>query len=1388
MDSAKHLANDALDDVSDDLPRRQLEPSPPEERPYVVGIGASAGGLESLERFFKSMPADSGLAFVVIQHLSPDFKSLMDELLARHTRMRIHRVENGMDVDANSIYLIPPKKEMIISGGKLLLTDKDPDQELSLPIDHFFRSLAQDVGSCSVAIVLSGTGSDGSRGIIDIHNAGGLVMAQSEASAKFDGMPKSARDTGVVDHVLSPEEMPAQLVKHLSRAQLNHHCNVAQEAEDAADLEGYDAIFKLLRDEYGIDFSYYKPNTVSRRIERRLSMNQSTDLTEYVDQLRVDLPELNALYKDLLIGVTRFFRDREAYERLERDVLPELIAKAKPEQELRVWVAGCATGEEPYSLAILLYEQLSKLDRPLSVKIFASDVHQSSLEFASAAVYDEEALAKVSPERLNRFFIRRGDRYQVSNELRQLVVFARHNVMKDAPFTKLDLISCRNLLIYFQPPAQRKALSLFHFGLKTRGALFLGPSETLGELSNEFEVLDDHWKIFRKRRDVRLPADMRIPLSTPVGTFRASPTPPAHSGFDASLMSTYDRLLEEFMPAGLLVTDGRQLVHTFGDAGRYLRHRAGRPTTDVLDLLEGDLKMALAGAIQRASKEQTPLIYHGIRATTPNGDEQLTLGVKPLLNRHGNLTHLFVSLESLGAATSRERTASEMDVDEASKEHLNSLETELRYTRENLQATIEELETSNEELQASNEELVASNEELQSTNEELHSVNEELYTVNAEYQKKIVELTEMTDDMDNLLRSTEIGTIFLDRNLCIRKFTPQIGRAFDLLPQDVGRRIDSFSHNIRYPDLIADVGKVLETDVPLEREVQDRSGQWFFLRVLPYRSHSKLDGVVLTLIDVSALKRTEARLQQMSAIVESSEDAIVGMDLEDRITTWNRGAAKLYGYEPSEATGQEIWLLAAQDPSESQSLLRDAHARTIAGKLRDQPVEMQSRRHDGNSMVVLCSFSPIREQQGVVIGVSMIARDISRQKEAESDRERYAEELETINSQLRAEVARRQKAEAEARDAVEKRDQFLAMLSHELRNPLAAVLNSASILQWDHLDKETVDEARGAIARQSKQMARLLDDLLDVSRITRGKIGIRAKTVDLCQTSRDAVEAVQPALEGRDLHLYIELPNHPIPVKGDAARLQQIQVNLLTNAIKYTPPGGEVALLAEQNGAEAVLRVRDTGIGIPAAMHDRIFDLFVQVDDAPGKTETGMGVGLTLVQTLVRLHGGTVEVTSGGIGEGSEFIVRLPIAGEEVASEMSRSDAALSLQGMRVVLVEDREDIRTVTGKLLKAFGCEVTAAENGTKGIAAVASSDPDVALIDIGLPDLSGYDVAQQIRELPNGASVKLLALTGFGQPDDRERALSAGFDEHLVKPLEYQSLLKAISTASTNGAKKP
>ncbi|HEX6963469.1 MAG TPA: PAS domain S-box protein, partial [Lacipirellula sp.] len=568
---------------------------------------------------------------------------------------------------------------------------------------------------------------------------------------------------------------------------------------------------------------------------------------------------------------------------------------------------------------------------------------------------------------------------------------------------------------------------------------------------------------------------------------------------------------------------------------------------------------------------------------------------------------------------------------------------------------------------------------------------------------------------------------------------------------------------------IEDLRRVLETGKPFEKDVQDRAGNWLLLRVLPYKSRSTLEGVVLTLIDVSTLKRTEAQLEQMSAIVASSDDAIVGMDLESQITTWNKGAEQLYGYAAEEAVGRQGSMLQPEGEGISYANLMQDMLGARSEELRDHHIETVARRRDGSTFDVLVSFSPIHDSGGELCGVSMIARDISSRKAAERELTRRAEELANANLQLC-------EAEAFARDSVEKRDHFLAMLSHELRNPLAAVLNAANLLQWDNIDKDSMEAARGAIARQSQHMARLLDDLLDVSRITRGRIEIRRSYIDLAQTTRDALEAVKPTLDASGLQLEAHLPDEPLTVCGDPARLQQVQVNLLNNAIKYTPEGGKLWLSVAAEGDQAVVRLRDTGLGIPAEMRDRIFDLFVQVDSTPGKQDGGMGVGLTLVRTLMHLHDGGVEVHSAGEGQGSEFIVRLPLHQGSVPAGPASNERA-DLVGLRVVLVEDHADIRMVTGRLLKAVGCEVHHAEDGTQGITAIAEKRPDVALIDIGLPDMNGYEVARRVRGMPEAQGVRLLAVTGFGQPEDRQKALEAGFDDHLVKPLQYETLVSMI-----------
>ncbi|HEU4408276.1 MAG TPA: chemotaxis protein CheB [Polyangiaceae bacterium] len=1319
---------------------------------YVVGIGASAGGLEALERFFSHVPLDSGMAFVVVQHLSPDFKSMMDELLARRTDLPIRLVEDGMPVEADHVYLIPPKTEMIISGGKLLLSERDRQQELSLPIDVFFRSLAQDCGARAVAVVLSGGGSDGSRGIRDVHEAGGTVFVQSLESAQFAGMPKAAFDAGVADAVLPPEEMPALLAEHLRFGR-----DASKRPDAALPPQGLSAIYRMLEEEFGLDFTHYKPSTVTRRIERRLRLARAGDLKGYVERLRTERDELDVLYRDLLIGVTRFFRNDEAFAVLERRVLPDMLRAGPPEAPFRVWVAGCATGEEAYSLAIVLHELTTKLG-PRPVKIFATDVHPGSLEFAARALYDEESVAAVDAERRERYFVRRGPGFQVVPELRQMVVFAPHNVVRDAPFTRVDLVSCRNLLIYLQPPAQQKVLSLFHFALNRGGVLFLGPSESQGGMARDFEAIDGHWRIYRKFSNARFsPVDVgRRPARAPEGrALGASLVQPAGRPSLTSLIGTYDALLDEFMPPGLLVNERGELLHAFAGASRLLRPHDGRQGLDVLELVDPDLKAVLVGGLQRARKEGAPVVYRGVRV----GDEaRYEVSVRPVLGRGGG-AHLLVTLTpSAGPAAPRAPEA-EIDAGDASREQIGALESELSATKENLQAAIEELETSNEELQAANEELLASNEELQSTNEELQSVNEELYTVNAEYQRKLSELVELTNDMDNLLASTDVGAIFLDAELRIRKFTPRVADVFRLLPQDVGRPIENFTHSMLHPGLGEDLRRVLATGKPVEREVRLTGGRSFFLRVLPYRAKGQVDGVVLTLIDVSGLKAAEDALFHerylLNSLLAGVPDAIYFKDVRGRFIRVNGAMADRLGVDdPAEAAGKTPFelperevALAAQHKDEA--VLRGGEAELY--KLERRALGGDAEGWD------LVSRLPLVDAAGATVGVIGIYRDVTEQK----------------------------RAEEEIRAAVRRRDQFLAMLSHELRNPLGAIVTATALLKAGPERPEQRRKVLDIFERQSQQMARLLDDLLDASRVTQNKIELRRRVLDLRAVVRDACDAARSLMDARGVNFSVELGPRPLYVDGDPVRLQQIHVNLLSNAAKYTPRGGHVRLEVTREGGQALARVVDDGVGIPADMIGSVFDLFVQSARTLDRSDGGLGVGLTLVRSLVAMHGGTVSARSEGEGKGSEFVVRLPLAPAPTAEGADHMPPLADRGGARrVAIVEDNADSREMMCHFLELAGFDCESAGDGPSGLALIERSAPDVALVDVGLPGMDGFEVARRVRHNPKLGHTFLIAVTGYGQPSDRTRAIEAGFDAHVVKPVQPETLVRLLARGRDPG----
>ena len=849
----------------------------------VVAIGASAGGLEALEQFFAHTPADTGFAYVVIQHLAPDFKSMMDELLRRHTNMPVFIAENNLPLRPDGIYLIPPRVDMIISSGRLLLSERDTSAGLNLPIDLFFRSLALDLGPAAIGVVLSGTGSDGSRGVVSIHEAGGLVVVQDPETATFDGMPRSALATGVVGARLPPELMPAYLIEHAADTSATSiEKTLGSFNEERTEPDTYAAVFRLLSEHHNVDFHQYKLSTIARRVERRVRLRGCRTVEEYVRLLNSEHGEITELYHDLLIGVTEFFRDGSAWDVLSQQVLPRLFDELPADQEMRCWVAGTATGQEAYTLAMLVHETATAMGRQASARIFATDLHKTSIEFAGLGVYSAEALEGLSEARRSRWFVARDDgQFQVNTELRRLVVFAQHNLISDPPFTKLDLVTCRNLLIYLQAPAQHRALTLFHFGLRRGGALFLGSSEALGDLEGEFDTIDRRHKIYAKRRDGRLSVGLRDVRAHDLTVVRPHLTPLTRlssATLQQQLLRAYDTLLDTYVPPALLIDANGTLLHTFGRAAEMLRPVGGRTSVEASTLVYPELRIPLTSGIQRLHREGGAVSYGGIRVRLVSGEERIVrMHLRPLgLGTRDDAILVVFETEDpqvlggpidggqLGFPGATVGVLAEQPP--TSAEHLRYLEAELRYARENLQATVEELETTNEELQATNEELMASNEELQSSNEELHSVNEELYTVNKEYETKIEELTQLTDDIENLLESTQIGTVFLDAQLRVRKFTPAAAEQFNLLPQDIGRPIAHMSRNIELDNFVGQLRGVLASGQVTEEEVQHHNGTWYLMRLHPYRTESgTVDGVVVTFVDIQRMKHVTASLARRNA-------------------------------------------------------------------------------------------------------------------------------------------------------------------------------------------------------------------------------------------------------------------------------------------------------------------------------------------------------------------------------------------------------------------------------------------------------------------------------------------------------------------------------------------
>ena len=970
--------------------------SPKEDFP-IVGIGASAGGLAAFEAFFSAIPdgIEPRMAFVLVQHLDPNHKSILTDLIRRYTRMSVYEVKDGMVVQPNCVYVIPPNRDMILEYGTLQLQEPAEPHGHRLPIDLFFRSLALSKQELAIGIVLSGTGSDGALGVQVIKAGGGMVMAQSPESSEYDGMPRSVIATGLVDYILPPVEMPGQLIAYVTQV-FGKRPKVVPKTEDSMIK-----IFTLLRIQTGHDFSHYKKNTIIRRMERRMAIKNLKSVDEYVHYLEHKPAEVEALFHDLLIGVTSFFRNPAAFEALQKKVIPNLFTSRYLKSTIRIWVPGCSTGEEAYSIGILCQEQMEMLKQYFKVQIFATDIDSRAIEEARRGIYPPIISIDVSPERLERFFTQNSDGdYHVHKSIRDMILFSEQDIIKDPPFSKLDLLSCRNVLIYMDRELQKKLIPLFHYALNPGGFLFLGSSETVGEFENIFGTLDRKSNLYQKK-GVRSGYPFIGTFISPRLENRETQKPLGKALIESKPQLrklTEQAMLQYYSPDGVLVNQRGDVLYIHGHVDMYLEPVLDEAGLNILNIARDGLRQELTADLYKAVVNKEPVFHPGLRVKT-NGDfTTVNLALRPVkagLDAAEEPKLFLVTFEELheweqsqtGKATTieagQEAPASSTEVDV----HILELKRELQIKEERLNFYNKELEISNEKLKSSNEEMQLMNQELQSTNEELgasreelQSVNEELTTVNTELQNKVTDQSHAIDDMNNLMAGTGIGTIFVDRELHILSFTPAVTNIIKLLPIDVGRSVgDIVSNLLGYDHLVEDTTEVLNTLMPKDIEVQTKKGVWYLLRILPYHTlENVVNGAVITFTDITEMKRAKEILKEseairrLAAIVHDASDAIMLQDMEGRILAWNPMAERMYGWTEAEVLKMNISNLIpkSQRTKELAVLKKLSRAEVL------EPYLTQRLSKDGRILKICLTVTSLLNEANEVYAISTTEREI----------------------------------------------------------------------------------------------------------------------------------------------------------------------------------------------------------------------------------------------------------------------------------------------------------------------------------------------------------------------------------------------------------------------------
>ena len=1492
----------------------------------VVGVGASAGGLAAVTELLKKLPHETGVAIVIIQHLDPKHESLATDILSRASAMPVDEVKDGMEIQPDHVYVIPPNSNMRLTHGVLRLSPRTEIRGQHLPIDLFFQSLADDRKHQAIGVVLSGIASDGTRGIQAIKAEGGFTFAQDPTSAQYDGMPRSAILSGAVDIVETPEGIAGEIAKVSSFSARSPASRAVEDAVVARAPNGsLLRIFASIRNAKGVDFTHYKRSTIQRRIARRMFLLKIDDLQTYAAHVGTHPEEVNAVFADILIHVTGFFRDSQAYEALKTHILPKYMENWDPAVPFRVWVPGCSTGEEAYSVAMAFFEFLDTARARPALQIFASDISEPSIQKARSGIYPDGITKDVSKARLNRFFEKteRGD-YRIAKWIRDTCLFSKHDLAADPPFAKIDLISCRNVLIYFTTELQKRVVPILHYALNPGGILWLGHSETLGVVSGHFAI-EDRTNKFYSKKAIATPLKLHFPVAQHMPELW-SRKPLNSTATQQDVRAEADRIaVQQYVPGGVVVNDTAEIVQVRGRPAPYVELAPGQANLNLFKLAHPAIVSDLRFLMNSARQQNVTASRDGLSLTKNGRQHNFGIRVVPFRpTSQSKEQHFSIFFEDVPGSTEPEpppkvgrgRRLKKGKRRVEKPERIQEVESYQRELIEEYETTQEELVSSNEELQSTNEELQSTNEELETAKEELQSANEEMTTINDELQARNSEMTQVSNDLTNLLASVDIPIVMVGPDARIRRFTPKAGQTLNLIPSDVGRSVGDLKPNVQVPDLDDVVAEVMASLSLKELETQDEQGSWYRLQVRPYRTADhRIDGAVIALTDITVLKRAAEQLRiardDARKIIETMPTPILVVSSDRRVQAANDSYCSLFKVEASETEGRFLaelcdggWnipavlagleavlregrpfhdfeverdfprvghkylvlhatstfligpgsnaaLLAIEDLTvrkETADRLRHteqnyrrlienandgimivgqngviefgnhsleamfgyasgelqnkayeilvpdeylAAYRDYAAKFQLQPespdmgqgVDLLGKRKDGTVFPIEISLSPVRVN--AELKITAIVRDTSERKKIERERQEL--------------LVRETDARLSAERAGVIKDEFLATLSHELRTPLTTILSWTQMLQRGKLDPQETPHALAMIEKSARDQAALVGDLLDVSRIHAGKVFLELRDIEPRDCITAALESVRNAAETKSIALQCEFDPSSCWINADSDRLEQVFQNLLTNAVKFTPPGGKVTVRSKRTDDQERLQIQveDTGRGIKPEFLPHLFTRFMQEDSSTKRGYGGLGLGLSIVRTLVDMHGGIVTASSPGEGKGAVFTVTLPCVRRPPVRPVSSSvqEAAegtaepADLDGLRVLVIDDLEETRQVFSTMLQSSGARVETAATVESGLAALARFKPDVVLCDIAMPGEDGFGFIRKVRALKPGQGGKtaVIALTALTGVENTKRCLEEGFDAHLAKPVDVVDVSRLVTKLARRSNKQ-